>query len=160
MALVLSTAMEKVKVQALGNWFDFAPGQIKVLNDNLAQFLVTDKAYMGFVALPEVVLEDPTSEEAAKAKEAAMLLGRTRRIEYLKRVIYNLEISLQKDIDIKGLKTSASTYATDGELNAYRELAKMQAVNEDASQKRAEEIARLKGVINGDAVQSNTGKTD
>lgn len=160
MALVMNSTTEKVKVQALGNWFDFAPGQVKSLNDNLAQFLVTDKSYMGFVALPEVIMEDPTSEEAIKAKEEATKLGRQRRIDYLKRIIYNLEVSLARDMEMKNIKADPRTQATDGELKAYKELAAIKTLSEDAGQKRAEEIARLKGVLDGDSVQSDVRAVD
>lgn len=160
MALVLNSTTETVKVQALGNWFEFKPGQMKSLNDALAHFLVTDKSYMGFVSVPESVMEDPGSEDSERIKEEARKLGLSRRIDHLKKVIHNLEVSLTRDLEMKNIKAKATIYASDGELKAYKELAAIQKVSVDEGQRRAEEIEKLKGQIDGNTNQSDTGTSN
>src|SRR3954466_10358323 len=104
MALVLCSDLETVKVQAFGNWFEFKPGQIKNMQDNLANFLDSQKREMGFVVLPTVCEEDPDSEEAKTAKSNATATGRKNIVRALTRLRYNFEVSTQKDIDISGEK--------------------------------------------------------
>lgn len=157
--LVMNSTTENVKVQAFGNWFEFKPGQVKNLNDTLGQFMVTDKAYLGLVALSEQVMEDPTSAEAIAAKEEARKVGIQRRIDYLKKNIHNLEVSLRRDLEMKNIKADPLTFATDSELSSYKELAKLQAFSEDAGKKRAEEIAKIKEQLNGDVIKSDTGSS-
>lgn len=148
MALVLNADLEQVKVQAFGNWFTFAPGQIKHMEDKLAHFLV-EKRDMGFAFLPENYYDDVESEASKTAKAEAEKIGRAKVINHLKTIIYNLEVSLQKDLDIAGMKVSAKTLASQGEINAYKKLAKYSETHKSQAQDKEAEINELKKVIDG-----------
>lgn len=147
MAVVFNPTSEVVKVQAFGNHFTFNPGQMKVMQDDIAQFLSIDKAYLGFVTLPEAVLEDKTAPESVRLIEEAKTMGVNNRINHLKRIISNLEVGLRRDLEMSNIKTDPVKYATEGELAAYRELAKYKTAQEDAGLKRAAEIEELKKSI-------------
>ena len=147
MAVVFNPTAEEVKVQAFGNHFSFKPGQMKVMQDDIASFLAIDKAYLGFVTLPEWVLEDKSAPEAVQAIKEASKQGVNNRINHLKRIINNLEVSLRRDLEMKNIKMDPTRMATEGELAAYRELAKYRQTQEDEGLKRATEIEELKKTI-------------
>lgn len=147
MPIVYNPTTEVVKVQAFGNYFAFNPGQMKVMQPDIAQFLSIDKAYLGFVTLPEEVLEDKEAPESKRLIEEAKKIGINNRISHLKRIITNLEVGLRRDLEMANIKTDPLKYATEGELAAYRELAKYKSTQEDEGKKRAEEIEELKKVL-------------
>lgn len=147
MPVVYNPTAEVVKVQAFGNHFSFNPGQMKVMQPEIAQFLSIDKAYLGFVTLPEEVLEDKTAPESVRLIDEAKKMGVNNRINHLKRIISNLEVSLRRDLEQSNIKTDPLKYASEGELAAYRELAKYKFSQEDEGKKRMEEIEELKKTI-------------
>lgn len=149
MPIVYNPLPHKVRAQALGNWFEFPAGSTKSMNENIANFLCRDKAYLGFVSLSDIQVDAPTSEEAKAEKEAAKKLGISNAINHNKKIVHNLEVSLQRDLDMANIKTSAKVFASDGELEAYKRLIEYSAVMEDEGQKRAEEIEKLKKDLDG-----------
>lgn len=155
MALILSSDIEDVKVQVFGNWFTFKAGQIKVMDDRISHELCTSKSYLGFVGLPDSVIEDPASDESKKAKETATKEGRGNIARHLTKVINNLEVSLQKDLDVSGMKIHALKLASEGELKAYKKLAEFKHQEVDESERRLNEITKLKEQINGSAKSAN-----
>ncbi len=159
MALVICTDLEDVNVRALGNWFSFKSGQIKNMDDKIAHFICVDKAEYGFQTLPDICFEDPNCKESIDAKATAIKQGRNNIIKKLHDVIRNLEVSLQRDLDIAGIKTNVLTQASDGELNAYRRLAKFEALKQDEEGNKLKEIMELKGKINGDIKPTDAKRT-
>jgi hypothetical protein len=160
MAVVLSTDLDEVKIQARGNWFTFQPGKAKVMDDGLAHFLCTDKSYLGFIGLPEICVDDPSSAEAKALKEDATKRGRANIVNHLNKVINNLEISLQRDLDIAGIKADATRFASDGEMKAYKKLATLKAEQDRDDEKRSDEIKKLKGQISGNTDKPDARKTN
>lgn len=146
----MNTDLEAVKVQALGNWFSFNAGQIKNMDDKIAHFIATEKKYMGLVTLPDVCIEDPNGAESLSAKELAIQQGRLSIVNHLKYIIRNLEVSLQKDLDKANIKGNVMAYASDGELAAYHKMSKFKDLEQDALQKRIDEVTKLKEKIGGD----------
>lgn len=157
-ALVYNATPETVTVQAFGNWFTFKPGQYKVMQKDIAEFLMVNKAYLGLTGLPEFITEGPGEDATPEAmkefeerkKEAIMeakRVGTQRRVAHLTSVVRNLEVGLQRDLDQANLKINSTLMATDGELAAYKELAKYKAAQTDESSKRAAEIAELQKQI-------------
>lgn len=160
MALIYNPRPDSVSVQVAGNWFEFKPGQVKLIhNDNFAHVIVTDKAYEGLVDVPDIMVEQPNSEEALKIKKAAQERGIRARVEYLEKVKYNLLVSLQKDLDIKGLKISPLTLASAGEKAALRELVKYQDMAADEQAKELAELTKITEKLSDGTNKSNTGKT-
>lgn len=155
--LIYNPLPTKVTVQAHGSWFEFNPGQIKVIhNESIGIHLTTQKAYMGLVEVPDMVLENADSPEAKEAKAAAKERGISNRISELRKVIENLEVGLRKDLSHKyGRDIDPNLYASEGEVRAYKELKALKAVTEDAAATRAAEIAKLKGELDGDTVSAD-----
>lgn len=146
MALVYNPLPTPVKVQVGGKWFEFKPDQVKLIhNDNIAQFMVTDKSELGLVSVPDVVVENQTSEESIKIKSEARELGITNRIRALERIKHNLVVSLKNDIDVKGLKLDPLLLASSGEKEAIKELKQLEETKQASKEKEAEEIRQLLG---------------
>lgn len=150
---VISTDLEPVSVQAFGNWFSFKPGQVKAMDPKLVDFLAMDKRYLGFMSLPDVVGEEPTSEESIAAKAAATEQGRANIVAHLNGLIQNLEVSLASEYERN--KEAVPTHVQAAHLPHYRKLAALKAVNKDKNDAAIEEIAKLKGQINGDAISAD-----
>jgi hypothetical protein len=148
MALVMNSQNEAVKVQAFGNWFEFKPEQVKNMQDNIALFLCTNKAYLGFVGLPED-FDERAEEEKKQIKTEAKRNGINRVKEHLQSIIKNLEVSLQRDLEQANIKSKSTAYASDGEMEAYRKLAKLKSQDVDAAKEREVEIERLRAEANG-----------
>lgn len=157
MAFIISTDLRPVKVQAFGNWFEFKPGQIKNMQQNLADFLSQDRRQLGFVALPEE-FEDPNyknTEEGKKILDDANETGRRQVVAELNYRKRNLEVSLQRDLDLKGEKVNALVYASDSDKDMYRRLAEYTRMSQDKSADELEEIRKLKEEIDGASNVSN-----
>lgn len=158
MATLISTDLEPVRVQAYGNWFEFKPGQIKPMNDNISDFLCTNRRDKGFVALPDSYFDDPNSPESQKIKEAAIVTGRTAIVTELKKLRHNFEISTQKDIDISGEKRSFMTEANAVHKEMYRRLALFKNAERDLVDGTEDEIKKFIETIDGPANRPNASK--
>lgn len=150
---VMSTDVEPVTVQAFGNWFSFKPGQIKAMNPNLVDFLAMDKKELGFVSLPDAVGEDPTSAESIEAKNVALEQGRANIVEHVTGLIRNIEVHMAAAYERSKETMPADVRA--GTLPHYRKLTALKALNADRNQLALDEIAKLKGQLNGDANSSD-----
>lgn len=158
MAFVISTDIRPVKVLAFGNWFDFKPGQIKNMSENLAAFLTREKKSYGFANLPEA-FEDPSYKDTDEGKqhlEAAIESGRRNVVAELMYRKRNLEVSLQKDLDIKGERSNSLIYASEADKEMYRRLAEFAHLNQDKAAQDLAEITKLKETIDGSANRPNS----
>lgn len=143
--LIYNATKEVQSVKALGNWFTFKPKQIKMLQDDLGQFLAEERADHGLVAIPEK-FEDAAylaSEEGKKELGEYEQRGIDAYVRSLRQVIYNNQVSLRQDLEMANLKVDPSSMATDGELRAMQLVAKYQKDEEDKDQKRADEVREL-----------------
>jgi len=143
--LVMNSTDKEVLVRAYGNYFRFEPGKIKIFEDHIANFLTDQKAYLGLIDVPAKFeeLDARATEEGKQELEAIRRNGLQNRINYLKGIVNNLTISLQKDLDQKGYKTDALKYATDGEIAAMREMKELQRANKDDGKKNADAARKL-----------------
>lgn len=149
MAAVISTDLEPVRTQAYGNWFEFKPGQVKVMQDHIAEFLCFNRKTQGFVSLPEAYLEDIHSAENKKLKDEAVMRGRTAIVDELKRMRHNFEVSTQADIDKSGEKRSFMTEANSSHKEMYRRLALFKNAERDFVDAQGDEIRKLIEQIDG-----------
>ena len=156
---IMNTLDKPVNVKVYGNWFSFQPKQIKyIANEGVAYKMNTDLGEEGLVAFPEEAMEmDKQSAEFRRIQSEVVKAGVFKRIKKLKEIIYNLEVSLQKDIDLKGLKTDVAAFASDGELQAYRELSVLQGYEQSEQQKRADEFKKLRETVSGNTNGANSG---
>lgn len=120
MGLIYNPLKQNVQIKVFGNYFDFKPGQVKPLNDDVSRFIAIDKKQSGLVALPDICADDPTSEEAVAAKEAKRIEGITNALNHYKSIVHNLTVSLARDLAMKNDKTPIETLASDGEKTAMR----------------------------------------
>lgn len=145
MALVMNASNKVQRVKVFGNWFTFQPDQIKVMNDNIAHFIAIERRDYGLISIPEKFSDleyqnsDEGKEELAKYKEE----GVKARINYLDTLIYNEKVSLQRDLDIKGIKSSAEAFYSDALVDWLEEKADYAFTQDDKQKERLERIKKL-----------------
>lgn len=149
MAVVLCTDLEPVRTQAYGNWFEFKPGQVKPMQDHIADFLCSNRKSQGFIALPESFLDDPKTADNQRALAAAYAEGRKAIVTELRKLRHNFEVSTQKDIDISGEKRSFMTELQPCHKEVYRRLALFKNAESDQAARDEEEIKRYMEQIDG-----------
>lgn len=149
MGYIFNSTAEEQRVRAHGNWFVLKPKQIKQFQDNLSMFMVMERGDQGLVGLSEA-FEDPAYRESpegkvelAKAEEA----GINSYTNALRQRVYNNQVSLRNDLAKADLKVDPAVLASPEDLEAMRLLAKYQKSQDDAGQKRAEEVKKLMSTI-------------
>lgn len=142
--LVYNPTSEKHNVKALGKWFDFQKESVKSVSEEIGQFLIITKSYLGFVPLPDICAEQPNSPEAVEAKENARKSGLMRRISYLNGIVKNHEISLRMDLDKNNDSSSVDAHITPGVLAAYKELSMYRGEADDSQAQMAAEAKALR----------------
>lgn len=156
MAIVLNATNETVSTKAHGNWFTFKPKQYKILGDDLAAFLTSNRADEGLVYLPEE-FSDPTYSRTPEGQEAfarAEAEGIERYVAKLREVVNNNIISMKKDLQIKNIQTDPRAFMSEGEMHALEQLSKYQNAGHNAHQQRVERVKELEkqlGVNNGES---------
>lgn len=143
MALIYNPTPYKVQVKAMGNYFDFAPKQKKSMNDDIARFIAIDKKESGLVALPEICLDAPESEEAKQAMAELSRTGIINMLNYYKSVVHNLTVSLRRDLDMHNDKTDVAALATDGEIHALKVVKELSDILNSESAVKEEEAKKL-----------------
>lgn len=145
MALVINCTKDEQQVKALGNWFTFKPGQIKILQDNIGRFLSLEKKQYGLMELPEAF----TDPDYAKSPEGIAIMeqvsqeGLRNYIDFHRKIVENNQVSLRRDLEQANIKADPATYASEGELASMRIVAKYAQMDDDAAQKRIEEVRAL-----------------
>jgi hypothetical protein len=149
MPLIMNATDETVQVKALGNWFSFNPGQIKVFEDKIAHFIATERKEKGLVDLPDEFM-DPAY---AQTPEGAKLLADKKKdgveayCNHLRWLIRNNEVSLRRDLERANMKIAPELEASEGEMKAYELLAKYQSKKQDETQKKLDRVSELKKAI-------------
>jgi hypothetical protein len=145
MGLVMNASCETQVFKVFGNVFTLKPGQIKMFQDNISQEIAISRRSFGLVQLPEE-FTDPEfarSEEGKKLLLAKKAEGIQNRVQYLKTIVYNLQVSLKNDLDKANLKVDPRALASEGEIAAMEELAKYQDNEEDEKHKKLERVKEL-----------------
>lgn len=148
MKYVMNCLEEEQTVIVGGKHFHFKPRQIKQFyQDTFANFILREKSEYGFVEIPTLnTTEDDNSGVASTDKdliEAKRKEGIEAYCSYLRKLVYNAQVSLQKDIDLKGLKISYQAVASKGDLKNMEKLVKYQAKREDADQLQVDRMKQL-----------------
>lgn len=145
MGYILNASEREQSFKVFGNHFSLKPGQTKHFGDSISHFMATDKAYLGLVSLPEE-FSDPSfkdSEEGKQIFESAKKAGIDARCKHLREIVYNLEVSLKKDLEQKNLQMDSKVLASDGDVEVYKELASYKRKEADEGVKRATTLAKL-----------------
>lgn len=143
--MIFNALDKEVSTKAFGNHFNFKPRQIKRMSGDIGQFLSREKGYMGLVELP-MTFEDPeykASEEGQALLEEKRKEGVSRRINHLKGIVNNLQVSLRQDLDIANIKADVNAFASSGEINAMEELVSYQRAAEDQDKAKLEKVRQL-----------------
>lgn len=150
MGLIYNPSKYRVTVKALGSFFEFAPGQVKSLNDDISHFIATDKKSTGLVTLPENYLDDPNSEEMRAEKEKKRIEGLQNQLEYHRWKIQNLTKSLAQDLASHNMQIDPLVFATEGEKTSMKlvkelsdELKVIEADKLDETKKLMDQIKDL-----------------
>jgi hypothetical protein len=149
MGIIYNATKEEQTIRALGNWFTFKPKQMKVLADNLSSWISVQKKEHGLIELSSA-FEDPeykNSEAGKAALAAAEAEGVESYLKHHRMIIANNQISLRRDLDQANIKADPAAFASDGEIESMKIVAKYASREEDIAQKRAEEVQRLMKAI-------------
>lgn len=161
MPYVMNCLQDPVSVQIFGNWITIAAGQIKLVsNEKIAYKMVTDLAYKGLVEIPESVMEDRNSPESKAIIADKKIQGITSRMNHLQTVWRNLDVSLRQDLQKSGSQADPYSFASQGELNALKEMKKYKGVVRQDEVDRAEAVRNLKEELDGDINSTNTGTSN
>lgn len=134
-----------------GKHFSFKGKQIKPFqNDDIANIILKNKRENGFVEIPKLELTDESAvEDYDRSPAGQTVIEQARRSgieEYcnkLRKQVYNLQVSLKKDLAMKNMNIDPSHLATDGDLHSMEQLVKYQNRKEDISHIRAEKAKKL-----------------
>jgi hypothetical protein len=159
MPIVANATQENITVKIAGNYFTFKPGQERVIhNASIARFIEMDLKDSGLVVLPELMTEDEevTPEEleqrkidGAERKKQILEEGLDRYVAKHREIIYNNQVSLRRDLEMANIKADPAAFASKGELDAMRLVAKYQKRSEDAEQAKIDEVKKLMGAVKG-----------
>lgn len=159
MPTVANCTQETITVKIAGNYFTFKPLQERVIhNESIARFIEMDLKDSGLVVLPVLVKDDEevTPEEleqrkidGAEAKKALLEQGLDRYVARYRQVVANNQIHLRRDLEIANIKADPAVFASVGELEAMRLVAKYQKRSEDAEQAKIDEVKKLMGAVKG-----------
>lgn len=148
--ILYNTTIDKQSVQAFGKWFTFNAGQVKTIDDKFADFIVKDKKQYGIVALPEAFedLAFKDTEEGKAIMTEKMVEGRTNRINHIKFIMHNEEVSLRQDLEKSGLRINPNLFSSASYVNLLKEYNEYKRSDDDVQRERVNEIQRLKSAIN------------
>ena len=160
MATIIANATkENISVKVAGNWFNWGPEKQRVIqNDGIAKFIQMELTDSGLYVIPTLVGEEEevTPEELEARKEAAkeqIELAKQNALDrYIakhRQVIYNNQVSLRRDLEMASIKADPAAFASEGEINSMRLVAKYQKNAEDAEQAKIDEVKKLMGAVKG-----------
>lgn len=136
---------EKCSVTIFGNWFSMNPGQTKRLRDEFCDHIQKQLGYTGLVVLSDKY-DEPEYKESPEGKEEFEALcqnGIKCYVEYHKRIVANNQVSLRQDLDRANLKVDPIIYASEGERESLRIVAKYQKAASDAEHTKVDEMKKL-----------------
>ena len=156
MPFVMNASSKEQTVQAHGAYFTFTPGQIKEMSESKVYFLASNKAYLGFVAVPEEAadLEWRSSPEGKAKLEELRAEGVQNRIQHLEWLKNNELVSLRKDMDKANIKSETASEmtaeSTSALTSALEELKSYKTKKSDVVKERAEKIRELEKALDAD----------
>lgn len=161
MPFVMNALATPINTQAHGKWFAWKPGQIKeIQNNDLAMFLTQNRGEEGLVGIDDHMMELDKSDPENLAKfneyiEDRRKEGVQKRINKLDSIIRNLEQSLRFDLESKNIKSDPLSFASKGELQAYKERASLMEFERKNVLNVGDEIRKLKAQMDGEVVDGN-----
>lgn len=158
MAITINATQETVTLKLRGNFFTWKPAQKKVIRDEeLAHFIKTERSDSGIAVIGDLVgeNEDVTPEELEERKAANADSERAecdaaleRYVQKHRAVVANNQISLRRDLEQKNIKADPAVFASTGELESMKLVAKYQKRSEDAEASKIAEVKKLMEQVN------------
>lgn len=145
MALIMNASCVPQSFTVFGHHFVLKPGQIKNFNDNIAQFISSERADLGLVPLPDE-FTDPEfkdTDEGKRILSEKKADGVKARVFRLKQLAYNETVALKLDLEARNMKTDPRVFMSESALKQLEELASY--MDEEDTQK-AEQIEKIKRV--------------
>lgn len=159
MAVVINATQETITLRLRGNYFSWKPGQKKVIRDEeLAHFIRTERGDSGLAVISELMRDDEeVSPEELEERRAALITSEQeecaaaleRYVQKHRRVIENNQISLRRDLEQRGIKADPAAFASAGEVESMKLVAKYQKRAEDAEATKIAEVKRLMDNVKG-----------
>lgn len=154
MKFVMNSLDEEQTILAHGKHFFFKARQVKPFySDAIGAFILKERAELGMIEVPAIVNDDEGAVEDyvkdPKVLEERRKAGVEAYCVHLRKVLYNLQVSLRKDLDSKNMKMDVRTLATSGDLNHMEKLVKYQTRKEDAEQVKVDRIKQLEKALEG-----------
>lgn len=157
MPVIANATQEIVTVKVAGNYFTFKPEQRRVIhNKDIANFIEMDLKHSGLAVLPELMTEDEevTPEELEQRKleaqpkiDAILEEALNRYVAHHRQIIANNQIHMRRDLETANIKADPAVFASQGELDSMRLVAKYQKRAEDAEQSKIDEVKKLMGAV-------------
>ncbi len=151
MGMIYNATNENCQVRVFGNYFEFKPKQMKMLDDKFSHWIQTERKYLGLVDLPDE-FADPSY---AKGEDGARILatkteeGVNAFVQRLRERVANVTVSLRMDLEQANIKSDPLSYASDGEVQAFELLAKYQKAKADDSANQVNRLKDLESKIKG-----------
>lgn len=156
---VANATKEIITVKVAGNYFTFKPEQERVIhNDGIARFIEMELKDSGLCVLPSLMTEDEevSPEEleqrrldGKEQKEIILAQALERYVTRHRGIIANNQISLRRDLEMANIKADPAAFASKGELDSMRLVAKYQKSADDAEQAKIDEVKKLMGAVKG-----------
>lgn len=162
MPFIMNALETPINTQAHGKWFQWKPRQIKeIQNPDLALFFTEKRGEEGLVGISDNIMELP-AEDPSRMEfiEERRKEGVQKRINKLDSIINNLEQSLRYDLEAKNMKADPLTFASKGELSAYKERATLSEFERKQAMNVGDEIRKLKAQIAGEAINGSGSSSD
>lgn len=147
--IIYNATDELQKTRAYGKFFEWKPGQKKVMDDKFGHFILEKRSHLGLRDLPEE-FTDPDFEKSAEGKrilEAKREEGVKAYCDWLQRRILNNTESLKKDLRTYGVDTDPRLLMSKGEEEALEKLAQYKKNNKKSELDKLEKIKKLEEQI-------------
>lgn len=146
---------ELVNTKMQGSWFSFKPGQMKIMDQDKANFITTNRQETGLVVLPGIFdpNDDAYVEGYEKTQEGMKILEEFREkgienlVQFHLDIIKNNQVFSKRDLakenpGVDALKLAAIE-ASPGEIKAMQLVRKYQAKKQDTQAKRIAEVQKM-----------------
>lgn len=149
MPIAYNASSQPHQVRVYGVWFDFPPKTMKVMDEAKVYFLESQRAYLGFVSLPDS-FSDPEFKLSAEGKailadaESRGVQARIMHLEWLKGNEMN---ALRRDMDRRNDKADTSAEMSPQSLTALEaaieEIKGYKKASRGAEAEKADKLKKL-----------------
>lgn len=151
MALVVNGTPDLQTVMVFGKHYEFKPGEIKAVDENVAFFLETKCSEQGLKSLPKEFEHDfeyRSSSEGKKIIEEKKKEALAAYADGLRLRVYNVQDSLARDMKTANIQADPWAFASKGEMEALEKLTSLQKLEKDDEKAKVEKAKKLTEQLN------------